>query len=396
MKLPAPKTFFSKLFAEPPIGWAQLSHEKIRLLVALSGIAFADILIFMMLGFKDMLFEGSTFVHNHIVADLVLISNRTKTLLEHKTFSRHHLFQASAVDGVASARPLYYSFGEWVNPWTKGMTNVAVIGFDPAQPVLDLQPVNQQLDQIKLPNVVLFDSKSQMFETGPVVESFTQGKTITTELSGRRIRVGGIFTLGSGIFVKGHIITSDWNYLRLFGQDTLDNIPLGLLQLKPNADPQAVIKNLQASLPKDLQVMTNQDFKKHELAYWNSVPGGVIFNFGAIMGFIVGVVIVNQVLYSDVNDHLPEYATLKAMGYSDISLLVIVFQEAMILAVLGFIPGFVSSIGMYRLLANLTSIPIAMRLNVASQVFLATFVMCLISAAISIRKLQNADPADVF
>ena len=114
------------------------------------------------------------------------------------------------------------------------------------------------------------------------------------------------------------------------------------------------------------------------------------------MGFIVGVVVVNQVLYSDVNDHLAEYATLKAMGYGDQKLLMVVFQEGVLLAVLGFIPGFGVSIGMYGLLGNLTRIPVAMTLGVAVQVLTATLCMCLISAAVSIRKLQSADPADVF
>lgn len=97
MKLPSVKTLMGKFSQEPPLGWAQLSHQKARLLVALSGIAFADILIFMQLGFKAMLFDGATLVHNHIQGDLVLISNRTKTLLEGQTFSRRHLYQAAAV-----------------------------------------------------------------------------------------------------------------------------------------------------------------------------------------------------------------------------------------------------------------------------------------------------------
>ncbi|MCX7596328.1 MAG: ABC transporter permease DevC [Fischerella sp.] len=396
MKLPAFKTLLSNLSQEPPLGWAQLSHQKIRLLVALSGIAFADILIFMQLGFRAMLFDGATLVHNHIQGDIVLISNRTKTLLEGQTFSRRHLYQAAAVEGVASASPFYYSLARWVNPWRKEVTEIAVIAFDPAQPVLDLPTANQQLEQIKLPNVVLFDSQSQP-ATGPVVESFHQGKTIFTEISGRRIRVGGIFTLGSSMFVKGHVVTSDWNYLRIFGADSFDNIHAGILSLKPGADPQTVIRNIQARLPNDVRVLTRNGFKEHELAFWSSEhPAGTIFNFGATMGFIVGVVIVYQVLYSDVNDHLPEYATLKAMGYSDISLLAVVFQEAIILAVLGFIPGAASSIGMYALLGNLTRIPLAMRFDVASQVFIMTVVMCLISAAVAMRKLHSADPADVF
>ncbi|MDJ0707813.1 MAG: ABC transporter permease DevC [Leptolyngbyaceae cyanobacterium MO_188.B28] len=390
------KPLFKRFFQEPPLGWAQLSHQKVRLLVALSGIAFADILIFMQLGFKNLLYDGATLVHRNLQGDLVLISNRTNLLGDGQTFSRRYLYQAAAVEGVESASPLYYSWATWVNPWNKDVTEVAVIAFDPVQPVLALPEVNQQLETIKLSNILLFDRKSQP-TTGPVAESFAQGETIATEISGRRVKVGGIFTLGSSFFLKGHLITSDWNYLRLFGADSLDGVAVGILTLEPEADPQAVLARLQARLPGEVQAMPRHDYVDYEIAFWSSQhPAGTIFNFGAIMGFIVGVVVVNQVLYSDVNDHLAEYATLKAMGYSDQRLQMVVFQEGVLLAILGFMPGFGFSIGMYGLLGSLTRIPLAMTLEVAFQVFTATLFMCLISAVVSMRKLQSADPADVF
>ncbi|EKU96184.1 DevC protein [Leptolyngbya sp. PCC 7375] len=390
------KPLFKRFVQEPPLGWAQLSHQKVRLLVALSGIAFADILIFMQLGFKNLLYDGATLVHRNLKGDVVLISNRTDLLGDGQTFSKRYLYQAAAVEGVESASPLYYSWTTWVNPWDKEVTEVAVIAFDPVQPVLALPEVNQQLEAIKLSNIVLFDRKSQP-TTGPVAESFGAGEAITTEISGHRVKVGGIFTLGSSFFLKGHLITSDWNYLRLFGADSLDSIAVGILTLAPDTDPQAVLARLQHRLPQEVQVMTRQDYVDYEIAFWSTQhPAGTIFNFGAIMGFIVGVVVVNQVLYSDVNDHLAEYATLKAMGYSDRRLLMVVFQEGILLAILGFVPGFGVSIGMYGLLGGLTRIPVTMTSGVALQVFTVTLVMCLISAAIAMRKLQSADPADVF
>ncbi|MDJ0773474.1 MAG: ABC transporter permease DevC [Mastigocoleus sp. MO_167.B18] len=395
MKLFSLQALFKRFCQEPPLGWAQLSHQKVRLLVALTGVAFADILIFTMLGFKEMFFEGSTFTHNHLQADLVLISQRTEALYYGRTFSRRHLYQANAVEGVTSADPLYVSEAGWVNPWDRKITSVIVLAFDPARPILDLPEVNEQLDQIKLPNVFLLDRKSQP-KLGPVAKTLGQGETVTTEISGRRIKVGGLFTLGSSIFTDGHMITSDWNYLRLYGKDSLDNVNLGALTLEANADIETVRQTLQNRLPKNVKVLTPKEFIQTEITFWTKRPAGVIFNFGAIMGAVVGIVIVNQVLYSDVNDHLPEYATLKAMGYSDRRLLSVVFQEAIILALLGFLPGYGISLGMYDLLAFLTKIPLGMRLGVTLQVFIATVTMCMISAAISMRKLNSADPADVF
>lgn len=395
MKIPSLKKLLSELHQEIPLSIAQLSHQKVRLLVALSGISFANILIFMQLGFSAILFDGVTRVHENLRGDIFLVSTRSKFLGD-KSFSKRHLYQAAAVKGVASASPLYYSFAQWVNPWTQEIvSSMAVMAFNPAQPVLNLPEVNQNLDKIQLPDTVLFDSKSQA-PLGPVVESLAQGKTVTTEISGRRVKVDGTFTLGSSLFKTGHVITSDWNYVRLFGKNSLDEIPVGVITLEPGADPQTVLKTIQASVPKDVKVLTRQGFIDAEKAFWSQEPAGVIFGFGTVMGFIVGIVIVYQVLYTDVADHIAEYATLKAMGYSGMQLLMVVFQEAIILAVLGFIPGFSLSIGMYSALASMTKIPIIMRPDVAMQVFILTVLMCMISAAIASRKLQSADPADVF
>ena len=389
------KTLLKRFNKEPPIGWAQLRSQKVRLLVALIAIASADIMIFTMQGFRTSMFGGATNLHKQLRGDLFLVSNRTEYLGDGQTFDRRHLFQAEAIDGVASADPLYFSSGNWINPWNQKISSVGVIAFDPVRPVTNLPEVNGQLEQIKLPNTVLFDSLS-LPKLGSVPESLAMGKTVTTELSGRRINVGGIFTMGSTIFIDGHLVTSDWNYLRLFGSDSIDNLSVGIVTLQPGVDLATVKSKVQAYLPQDVEVMTHQEFIKAEEDYWAKVPGGILFNFGVAMGFFTGVVIVYEVLHADVNDHLAEYATLKAMGYSDRNLLMVVFQEAIILGVLGFIPGFIGSQGIYTLLGYMTRIPLPMRFDVVSQVFILTILMCLISAAIAIRKLQSADPADIF
>ncbi|MGK7948794.1 MAG: ABC transporter permease DevC [Xenococcaceae cyanobacterium] len=390
------KTLLKKFTKEPPLGWAQLSHQKVRLLVALSGIAFADILIFMQLGFYNSLFGGVTRIHEHLNGDLYLVSSRAKFLDDGQTFDRRHLYQADAVEGVTSASPFYYSHAGWVNPWDKKVTNVAILAFDPAHPVLNLPDVNRQLEQIKLADQVLVDRLARP-DLGAIAEAIDRGETVTTEISERRISVSGMFTLGSTLFVEGYLITSDWNYLRLYGADSIDKVKVGVLKIESSADTEAVKQRVRASLPNMVTVMTHEEFIAAEKEFWDkNHPAGTIFNFGVAMGFVVGVVIVYQVLFADVNDHLAEYATLKAMGYPDKSLLAVVFQEAIILAVLGFIPGFGFSIGMYGVLEALTQMPLSMQSAVALRVFVLTVIMCSASGAIAIRKLHSADPAEVF
>ncbi|MCY7323273.1 MAG: FtsX-like permease family protein, partial [Phormidesmis sp. CAN_BIN36] len=192
------------------------------------------------------------------------------------------------------------------------------------------------------------------------------------------------------------VFMSDSTFLKLYRDRRSNKIDIGLIQVKPGSDIKTVQTQLSASLP-DVKILTPEEFAGIERQYWESQGTiGFIFGLGVFVGFIVGTVIVYQILYTDVANHLPEYATLKAMGYSDRFLLNILLQEALILAVLGFIPGFVVAVGLYHITYVATLLPVAMNINRAITVFALTVVMCSISGAIAMRKLQAADPADIF
>jgi putative ABC transport system permease protein len=387
--------FFANLPFDTPLAWSQLSHQKIRLMVAMGGIAFANILMFMQLGFRALFTEGVTLIADRLQGDLFLVSKETD-YLGSGNFPRVHLYQAAAIEGIAKVRPVYIDFLRWSN--TKEFSTWAgqVIAFNPSQPILNLPEANQQLWKLSLPNTVLVDRLSKPTDFGPVAQQFQEKGTLSALLNGRRVNVVGLSSLGSSFFRSdGNIIMSENNYSAIAGSKVLKEVSVGILTLKPGANPEAVRASLQRYLPK-LTVLNHTELKAKELGFQEKNPAGAIFAFGAIMGFVVGVVVVYQILYSDVVDHLPEYATLKAMGYSDIALLGVIFQEALILAVLGFIPGFGASVGMYQFLAGVTRLQLVMRLDVAVTVFILTVVMCVVSGAIASSKLRSADPADVF
>ncbi|NEO72415.1 ABC transporter permease DevC [Moorena sp. SIO3H5] len=379
-----------------PLAWLQLTHEKMRLLVALAGIAFADILMFMQMGFRDALFESNVTLHNSLQGDIFLISPQSQATIAMKSFPSRRLYQSIAFDGVKSIRGIYMDYGLWKNPQTRETRSVLVIGFNPTDNVFNLSGVTSNLDTIKMPDVVLFDDSSRP-EYGPIAEEFNQGKEITTEVKERRIRVGGLFTLGASFAADGNVITSDLNFFRLFPDRHRGLIDIGLIELEPGLDVEIVIEKMRRELSKDVRVLSKEEFVNWEKAYWQSSTAiGFIFTLGSAMGFIVGTVIVYQILYTDVADHLPEYATLKAMGYKTSYLLIVVFQEAIILAILGYFPGYGLALGLYSLTKNATSLPIAMSLARAVTVLILTVIMCCISGAIAIGKLQAADPADIF
>jgi putative ABC transport system permease protein len=214
----------------------------------------------------------------------------------------------------------------------------------------------------------------------------------------KTFRVMGLFKLGSTFAADSNLISSDTTAIQLaFRQINLGEISLGLLRLSPDADAKAIQTFLTKSYGKELQVLTKSELIAQERDYWNTASSfGVIFGFGTIMGLLVGGVVVYQVLYTDVSDHLKEYATLKAMGFADGFILMIVIQEAFLLGISSFIPATIISTGMYAFLTSASGIRIEMTGDKTLLVGALTLGVCAASAAIAIRRLQDADPASVF
>lgn len=378
-----------------PLAWLQVSREKMRLAVALAGIAFADILMFMQMGFKDSLYEAAVRPHYTLNADLVLVNSQFETFFSVKSFPRERLYQAQGFEQIESVNYLYFGTAEWRNPETRMSRPILIFGTHPANPAFKIPEVTQNLDGIKMLNYVLFDRASRP-EYG-VVEIFNEKGTLETEVNDVLVTVKGLFSLGASFTADGNAIASDSTFLNLFPKRNSEEIEIGLLKLEPGANLQQVQSSLKQELPQDVNVMTIEEFAKVEKDYWaNSTAIGFIFSLGTAMGFVVGVVIVYQILYSDVSDHLPEYATLKAMGYTDRYLINVLIQEALILAILGFFPSFFLATGLYQLTQKATLLPIGMTSDRAVSVLVLTIVMCTVSGAIAMRKLQTADPADVF
>ena len=387
---------FESLKNRTPLGWLQLKHDKLKMLTAMAGIAFADILMFMQLGFKDALFTTNTQYPRLIDGDVVLLSTQATNFNELYTFPRRRLYQAQDVPGVEAAEPVYIGSLNWRNPQTKEKTSMMVVGFDPAKPAFNLPEVNSQLDKVKIPDTVLFDRASRgKYEE--VITDIEQGKVVTTESDRTTVTIAGLFEVGASFADDGALMTSDYNFLRLFPKKQQGTVSLGIIDLEPGQDPVAVRQALNAYLPEDVEAYTHAEYVDKELAYiQNRSPIGFVFTLGTTMGFIVGIVIVYQVLSTDVNDHMAEYATFKAMGYKNSYLLFVVFEEALILSIAGFIPSTFLAIGLYRLTAAATALPIVLPISRAIIVLILTIIMCGVSGAIATRKLQSADPADIF
>ena len=387
---------FKSLKNRTPLGWLQLKHDKFRLLTAISGIAFADILIFMQLGFMNALYTTNTQYPRKIKGDIILTSTQATNFNKPYTFPRRRLYQAMDIPGVESARPVYIGSISWRNPQTKEKTSMTVIGFDPDTPAFDLPEVNNQLNKVKIPDTVLFDRASRG-EYDEVISQVEQGKTITTEIERTTVTIDGLFEVGASFADDGALITSDQNFMRLFPRKQPGMVSMGVINLEEGIEAEETRTYLNNYLPDDVKAYTYQEYVDGEVKYIQSSTAiGFVFSLGTMMGFIVGIVIVYQVLSTDVNDHMAEYATFKAMGYRNSYLLGVVFEEALILSIVGFIPSVAIAAGLYQLTAMATALPVYLPASRAVTVLIITVVMCSISGAIATRKLQSADPADIF
>ena len=379
-----------------PLAWLLLSRQPLRLLVALAGICFAGILMFMQLGFRDGLFDASVTVHKLFDADLVLMSPRSMSSISMSGFPRRRLVQAMAHMDVVGTTPVNWNFLLWRNPKTLATRSILTLGFEPVDPLFIDPTLSEKAKALTSRGRVLFDELSRD-EFGPVAKWFREGRLIETELAGKRVRVAGLIRLGPSFGADGNLITSRETFLELLPSTSPGSIELGLIRIKPGSDAEDVARSLKASLPKDVSVFTRNDFIEFEKNYWRtSTSIGFIFSLGAAMGFVVGCVIVYQILYSDVSDHLPEYATLMAMGYSLKTLLGVVAREGIYLAVMGYLPAYLSAQVLYALVRSSTKLPVAMDIERAILIFVLIVVMCMSSAFLAMRRLVDADPAEIF
>lgn len=350
----------------------------------------------MQLGFLGALTETIAFPYRMMPADILISASDSNTLSDGSNVPRQRMYQALATPGVADANPLFLGKFDWHRP-TGDTINFHVFGIDPANPALRPKNSTTPLNILKLADIALADAQTRGIEPTLFAE-INAGKPIRFEANGRTIELAGTFETGASFDADGFMITSDQTFLRMFPKRFSRAPSHILVNVSPGERPEVVVERLRQTLPsKDTIVRTLKEAVAMDQKYQTTEkPVGVIFGFGVIIGILVGIIIVYQVLSTDVADHLAEYATLKAIGYRQSFFLSIVFEEALILAFFGFIPGVILSLGLYKVVSAATFLPVAMTGTRAVLVLAGTVLMCMLSGAIATRRLANADPADLF
>jgi putative ABC transport system permease protein len=386
-----------------------------RAISSVLGVAFALLLIFMQLGFRGAVGNTATIVYSKLSGDLVMRSPDYVHLYEPRTIDRSWMNLAEGHPVVAQVDPFFIMLHRWQNPPRNSACDnappdgsfrtVGLMGVQIDRPVIDLPELHEKIDLLKNPDAMLVDTATRP-EYGPRNCSKFSDDDIdhVAQLGNRPTKIVGHFRLGTGLATNGAMLVSDVGFGRRAGIDVSHRASLGLIRLKPGQDPQKARDELVLWMterdPRSalaIQILTMEEQLEWERERWlNETPIGMIFTMGVVLSFIIGLAVVYMVLATDVAAKLPEYATLKAMGYSPRFVANIVFQQAWLLALLGYFPSFVCAWLLYMITAHFSGIPTFMTPQRAIGVFGLSLSMCTLSGLLAVRKLFKAEPANLF
>ncbi len=372
------------------IAWRILTHESGTSGLAAGGIFISVLMVFLQLGFFASVPSGALVIYDHMNFDIMLTSGAYVFQGQSNSFPRRRLYQALAHPDVASASPVYQAFVQWSNEQGDDRHDIFVIGFRLEDPVFNASDLTRQIDILRRPDTILVDNR-----THPLFGDIQADRV--TELGDRTVTIGGTYTLGIGFLGLGVVMASDQNFLRLVPNQPLSAVSLGLVRLKPGADPDKVAAELRTLMPNDTRILSRVAFEDGERSYWLvKTSTGIVFGFGVAVAVIVGIVILYQTLVMQVSRQLSQYATLKAMGYSDGFLAGIVVWIGLLLAGIAFVPACAAAVGIYQIIRDATRLPIYMTEYRLILVFSLNFIICCASALYASRRLRRADPVDLF
>ncbi len=375
-----------------PLAWRNVVHNKITMFVSIAAVALAVVIMFMELGFLNGLYDSQTGTLAFLRADLVMVSGALHIFHTHEVFPRSRLQQAAGFDGVKGVYPVYIedSFSYLRNPATGIRNTVRVIAFDPGDPVFESRGMNLLADRLHTPLTILFDEKSRRF-LGTLMGG------MTTELADRLVTIAGTFNLGPDYYYDGNVLASADTFFTLFPNQHRNDVSIGLIQLENRASPNAVLREMRSRMGPDVEVMRKSDILAREKAKWKkTTPAGYVFTMGVGVGFVIGVFICYQILFTDISDRLPQLATLKALGYQNRDLVRLVLAQAALLGMLGFFPAVVMTFGLYSMLTAITGIITTLTFARVTLVFVLTLGMCFVAGLLAVRKAIAVDPAELF
>lgn len=363
-----------------------LLHDRARFLVTLIGILFAVVLLAVQLGLYLGARKMIVGMIEHTNGDIWLSSYGANSFEQAPFLTGRERFAALSTPGVSSVTPLLVSFSGWRKP-DSGTANVIVIGAEKGQGSLEPWNVVEGAATPTLPDGVIVD-RSYLGTLG------ISGLGSNAEINGQRVRVEGL-TDGIRSFTTSPFVFTNMNKARALMSVAADQATFYVVKLIPGAELARVKQDLAAKMP-DISIYTKAEFLKLNLDYWLFGTGaGVALLGGALLGLVIGTVVVAQTLYSSTKDHLTEFATLRALGSSSSYIHKVILMQASLSAIIGYALGIAVSLVITQFSQH-SPMPIVLTPQLALLLLAATVGMCAISAISSIFKVTKIDPAMVF
>jgi putative ABC transport system permease protein len=372
------------------LAWRILLHEKGRNALAVAGIFIAILMIFLQLGFYASVPRAGMLVYNQLAFDIMLTSSDYVFQEQSYDFPRQRLDQALSIPDVANVSPMYQGEAQWLNTTDRLRRDVFVMGFRLEDDSVSVPDIRRQRSLLRRNDTVLVDSM-----TLPMYGPQVRGHVV--EIADRAVEIAGTYLLGTGFLGLGAVVTSDLNFVRIFPRRSLDNVNLGLVTLKDGSDPGLAAARLRSMLPPDTRVFTRAELDAYEETFWRKrTSTGLVFGFGVVVSVVVGMVILYQTLATQIIRHLPQYATFKAIGYTDGFLQRVVLSLALITAGVAFVPALATAVMAYDKLRTLARLPIEMTPARVAVVLVIALTMSGATALLAVSKVRRVDPADLF
>ncbi len=379
-----------------PLAWLQLTSERKRFAVAIAGITFAVAMMLFQMGLQNALFKQVVGPLLLIDGDVVVVGYHYEYFGVGRGFPEVRLHQCKSVEDVVSAEPIKIGCASFKNVDDGRERDIFLIAFDPTKKTFLSPDILKSSQNLKMRGTVAFDALSRQ-QYGDVVTALSKSDVVKTEISGRAVNIKNLINIGATFAADGNVLMSIDTLLDVWQHSTSSIIDVGVIKLKKGANANIVAKRLSKILPNDVKVMTKQEYIQSEKDYWAvRTPIGFVIGASMAVAIFVGAVIVYQILYTDVSDHIPEYATLKAIGFADSFFVWTIIQESVILSVMGFIPGSLLAGILYKLTRDIGNMPTYMSISSLVIVFALTVSMCVVAGLLATRKLRNANPADIF
>ena len=364
-----------------------LLHDRLRFITTVVGIVFSILLVTVQLGLYLGFGRIVTTMIDHASADLWIMPPGTKCFEDPSTLDERTRFQALSINGVAQAAPVVIGYAEW-RIAAGGTFPVFIVGSDLREGgLLPWNLVEGSLEALAIPGAVAVD-RSYFDRLG------VEGIGANAEIRGQKVEVRAV-TSGIRSFTTTPYVFTTLDRARAFTGTAANKATYFLVRVAPGADVESVRHRLKANLP-DVDVLTAAEFRDRSRSFWLFGTGaGFALFAGALLGMIVGTVIVAQTLYSSTKDHINEFATLRAIGSSGIYIHKVIICQALISAVIGFCLA--AGIGLLVVAATAdTALPIVMTPTLTLVLLFLTLVMCVVSAVTAILQVMRIDPVIVF